>query len=336
MLQLNVNASVSYDILIGKGLLEACGNLIRKVTSAEKALLICGDTVDGLYSDTVLQSLEAAGFIASSFVYPHGEQSKTLDTFGRIMKCLATLNFCRSDLIVSLGGGVTGDLSGFAAACYMRGIDYVQLPTTLLSMVDSCIGGKCGVDLPQGKNMVGAVYQPKLVICDTDTLSTLPAETWAEGCAEIIKYGVLCKKDLLHTTNDNIEKTVYDCLSIKKAYVEADEYDTGKRRFLNLGHTVAHAIEQYTDYTVSHGKAVAMGLAVMTHFNPEVVAALKSCGLPTELPYPRKELCKLMLADKKRSGDSITIAVPLRLGICELVKIPCGELESFIFGGRDE
>lgn len=336
MLQLKINASKSYDVLIGGGLLEDCGNLIKNVTKAEKALLICGDTVDVLYADTVLQSLENAGFLASSFVYSHGEKSKTLDTFARIMRCLATLEFCRSDVIIALGGGVTGDLAGFAAASYMRGIDLVQIPTTLLAMTDSCIGGKCGVDMPQGKNMVGTVYQPRLVICDTDTLNTLPAEIYAEGCAEIIKYGVLCRKDLLTSTRPDIEKTVFECLNIKKTYVEADEFDGGTRRFLNLGHTVAHAIEEYSEYTVSHGRAVAMGLAVMTKHSPEVCEALEKCGLPTECPYSSKELCKLMLADKKRRGDKITLVVPVEIGKCELAEIPVDELKSFIFGGAHE
>ncbi len=336
MLQLSINASKSYDVLIDSGLLEACGNLIRNVTKAEKALLICGDRVDGLYADTVLQSLENAGFLASSFVYPHGEKSKTLDTFARIMKCLAALEFSKGDVIIALGGGVTGDLAGFAAASYMRGIDLVQIPTTLLAMVDSCVGGKCGVDMPQGKNMVGTVYQPRLVICDTDTLSTLPSETYAEGCAEIIKYAVLCKKELLTSAKNDIAKTVFDCLSIKKTYVEADEYDGGMRRFLNLGHTVAHAIEEFSEYTVSHGKAVAMGLAVMTKHNAEVCAALEKNGLPTECPYPSSELCKLMLADKKRRGDKITLVVPVEIGKCRLEEIPVSELESFIFGDCHE
>ncbi len=336
MLQLNINASKSYDVLIDSGLLEDCGNLIKNVTKAEKALLICGDTVDGLYADAVLQSLENAGFLASSFVYPHGEKSKTLDTFARIMKCLATLEFSKSDVIIALGGGVTGDLAGFAAASYMRGIDLVQIPTTLLAMVDSCVGGKCGVDMSQGKNMVGTVYQPKLVICDTDTLDTLPSETYAEGCAEIIKYAVLCKKELLTFARDDIAKTVFDCLSIKKTYVEGDELDGGMRRFLNLGHTVAHAIEEFSEYTVSHGKAVAMGLAVMTKHDTEVCAALEKYGLPTECLYPPSELCKLMLADKKRRGDRITLVVPVEIGKCRLAEIPVSELESFIFGDCHE
>lgn len=336
MLQLEINASESYDVLIDGGLLEACGNLIRKVTDAEKALVICGDTVEGLYADTVLISLENAGFLASAFTYAHGEKSKTLETYGCIMKCLATLEFSRGDVIIALGGGVTGDLAGFAAATYMRGMDFVNIPTTLLAMADSCVGGKCGVDMPQGKNMVGTFYQPKLVICDTDTLKTLPEDVYAEGWAEVVKYGILSKNVQITTSDYYVAKLIFDCLSVKKGYVERDEFDGGERRFLNLGHTLAHAIEEYSEYTVSHGKAVSIGLAVMTHNNSEVCEALKSHGLPVDCPYPAEELCKLMISDKKRKGDKITLVVPAEIGRCELVDVPVSELESFIFGGCHE
>ena len=336
MYTLTVNASESYDVIIGSGFLEDCGNLIRKVTKAEKALVVCGDTVEGIYADTVLQSLENAGFIASAFTYPHGEKSKTLDTFGRILKSLAVLEFSRADLVIALGGGVTGDMAGFAAASYMRGVDFVNIPTTLLAMVDSCVGGKCGVDMPQGKNMVGAFKQPKLVICDTDTLKTLPDEVCSEGWAEIIKYGVLGKSVDIMSADCNIDKLIFDCLSVKKRYVEADEFDCGDRRFLNLGHTLAHAIEEYSGYTVSHGKAVAMGLAAMTKYDATICNALKAHGLPVECPYPSKELCKLMISDKKRRGDSITLVVPNGIGNCRLEDVAFDKLESFIFGGCHE
>ena len=336
MYTLTVNASESYDVIIGGGLLEDCGNLIRKVTKAEKALVVCGDTVEGIYADTVLQSLENAGFIASAFAYPHGEKSKTLDTFGRILKSLAVLEFSRADLVISLGGGVTGDMAGFAAASYMRGVDFVNVPTTLLAMVDSCVGGKCGVDMPQVKNMVGAFKQPKLVICDTDTLKTLPDEVCSEGWAEIVKYGVLDKSVDITQSTLNIDKLILNCLSVKKRYVEADEFDCGDRRFLNLGHTLAHAIEEYSGYTVSHGKAVAMGLAAMTKYDAIVCDALKAHGLPVDCPYPAKELCKLMISDKKRRGDSITLVVPNGIGSCRLEDVAFEKLESFIFGGCHE
>ena len=335
MQKITISEPKKYDILIGSGLLSDCGRRIREVCDARRALVVCGDIVEGLYLDTVLQSLEDAGIGAGAFVYKNGEKSKNLDTYGRILKAMAALELSRSDLVIALGGGVTGDMAAFAAATYMRGCGLVHMPTTLLGMVDSCFGGKCGVDLPRGKNMVGTFYEPVLTLCDIDTLITLPPERLSEGWAEIVKYGVLCAPELLARDETDLEKLVSDCLCIKNDYVSGDREDHGRRRFLNLGHTVAHAIEEYSGYSVSHGQAVAMGLSVMTHGDERVCAALKGHGLPTECPYPANELCKLMINDKKRSGDTITLVVPRSIGYCELVEVKVTELESFLFGGEN-
>lgn len=339
MRSIRIKASKNYEVLIGSGMLNNCGELIRKVSKARKAVLVCGDIVEGLYADKVQSSLVSAGFEVFRFVYPHGEQSKNLQTFERLMCFMAENRFDRSDIAVALGGGVTGDLTGFAASAYMRGIDFIQIPTTLLAMVDSSVGGKTAVDLPQGKNLVGAFHQPSLVICDTDSLATLPSEVFSEGCAEIIKYAVLCKPDiltLLENPNDNIEQIIADSISIKQKLVEEDEFDKGSRQLLNLGHTIAHAIEKYTDFELPHGNAVAIGLAVICSValdekqSNKVISALQKCGLKTDCEYPFDILCQLMLSDKKCSGDEITLVVPKQIGECELKTIKSSELKGFL------
>jgi len=335
MTEIRVHASSEYSVLIGRGLLERCGEYIRNISGAEKVMLVCGDTVEALYAERAEASLSSAGFEVSRFVYPHGEQQKSLAVLGSLLNAMAEHGMSRSDLAVALGGGVTGDICGFASACYMRGIDYVQIPTTLLAMVDSSVGGKTAVDLDSGKNLAGAFHQPRLVLCDTETLDTLPDAIFAEGCAEAVKCAVLRDTELLSllsSPRENAQEIIRRCVTLKRDLVEADEHDRGERRLLNLGHTLAHAIEKYTCYTVSHGEAVAMGLSVMTKGAAAVVEALSSLGLPTECKYDKEELCKLMLADKKRSGDTLTLAVPHSLGCCELKEIKVSELKSFIFG----
>lgn len=339
MQSIRIKASKCYDVLIDKGIINNCGELIRSITKAKRIVLVCGDIVEKLYADKVQSGLEGAGFEVFRFVYPHGEQSKTLQTFASLMSFMAENHLDRSDIAVALGGGVTGDLTGFAAASYMRGIDFVQIPTTLLAMVDSSVGGKTAVDLPEGKNLVGAFHQPSLVICDADTLSTLPEEVFSEGCAEVIKYAVLCKPDiltLLDNPMENIEQIIADSIKIKQKLVEEDEFDKGSRQLLNLGHTIAHAIEKYTHFEVPHGNAVAIGLAAVCRLaldekqSGAVIEALKKCGLPTECEYPSEILCQLMLSDKKCSGDEITLVVPKCIGECELKTIKSSELKSYL------
>ena len=191
MITVPVKASKEYNIHIGTGLMERAGEYLRTVTKGDSIMLVCGDIVSELYAQPVTEALEAAGYRVARFVYPHGEQSKTPETYLALLNALAENGITRSDTVVALGGGVTGDLAGFAAATYQRGIPYVQMPTTLLAMVDSSVGGKTAIDLPAGKNLAGAFYQPSMVLCDLDTLSTLPGDVFADGCAEVIKYGVI-------------------------------------------------------------------------------------------------------------------------------------------------
>lgn len=342
MTRVHVSASTEYDVLIGHGLLPDCGEMIRSVSRAKRAVLVCGDIVDRLYADNVRLSLENSGFEVFKFVYPHGESSKDLATFSRLLSFMAQNHIDRSDIAIALGGGVTGDLTGFAAASYMRGIDFVQIPTTVLAMVDSSVGGKTAVDLPEGKNLVGAFHQPRLVICDTDTLTTLPQAVFSDGCAEIIKYAVLNGAyilELLENRSSSMEELIHACVSVKRDIVAQDEFDRGARQLLNLGHTVAHAVEKYSDFTVSHGRAVAIGLAVMCRAFADpsctqaVLKALESLGLPISCEYPLAELCKLMLGDKKRHGVYITLVIPQAFGSCELRDVPAEDLLAVLEKG---
>lgn len=348
MQKLTLNTKTPCEIFIERGILLECGRLLREKSGAARLVLVCGDTVDRLYADTAVHSLSQYGFEVHRFVYPHGESSKTPETLLSLLSFTAKCGLDRSDAIVALGGGVTGDIAGFASAVYMRGIDCIQIPTTLLSMVDSSVGGKTAVDLPEGKNLIGAFHQPRLVIIDPDTLGTLPPDSISDGCAEIVKYAVLCKPELCEMLPEIMQKTeeiIYECLKIKCRYIESDEFDVGQRRLLNLGHTVGHALEKYSEYTLSHGKAVAVGLYTVTRaafINGDcdmaslvaVWDALSSVGLPCEYTADVDELCKLIMLDKKKQSVDITLVIPHSMGHCELIKLPVSELNSYLFGGE--
>ena len=350
MKKVTVSASSEYDVLIGAGLLTAAGEQFKTaLPGAEKLAVVTDDNVELLYADTLEQSLAAAGFDVCRFVLPHGEAEKTGENYLQLLRFLADEGLTRADAVIALGGGVVGDLAGFAAATYLRGVRFVQMPTTLLAMVDSSVGGKCAVDLPAGKNLAGAFYQPCAVLADTDCLATLPPEEFAEGCAEILKYAILGDAALFDTLTRcgrsfDRETVIAACVEAKANYVAADERDGGVRALLNLGHTVGHAVERRSDYTVSHGEAVAMGLGVMARAADAagdcgredadaVCAALRAFGLPDAPNYPPAELLPLMYADKKRRGDTITLAVIRGIGNCELRTLPFAKLESYLKAG---
>lgn len=315
----------------------------------EKAALIADDTVDRLYGDKATSSLEDAGFSVVRHTFPAGERSKNLQTFAGILNFLAERELTRSDTIIALGGGVTGDMAGFAAACYLRGISFVQLPTTLLADVDSSVGGKTAVDLPAGKNLAGAFHQPSAVWIDTDCLATLPAEIYVDGAAECIKYGILTDPELfaLFSEGRDREETgrvIARCVKIKADYVCRDEHDNGVRQFLNLGHTVGHAVEKYSDYGIRHGYAVAVGMAVMARYGERegitepgtaarVEETLIRAGLPVQTDFSAEELAAAALTDKKRRGGEITLVIPERIGRCCLRTVPVGELVHVIAEG---
>lgn len=345
----SVRASRPYEVKIEAALLARAGGEIAALYGAPRSVLIVtDDTVNALYADALTVSLEKVGFTVSRFVFPHGEASKRIGTLGDIWNTLAEQKLTRSDLIVALGGGVTGDMAGFAAATFLRGIAYVQIPTTLLAMVDSSVGGKTAIDLSVGKNLVGAFYQPSLVLCDTDLLATLPPEIYADGCAEVIKYGYINDPTLLNMLKspftDAPEAVIARCIADKRDLVEADERDNGARQLLNLGHTAGHAVEACSNFEISHGSAVAIGMLLISRAavkkglcTPDVPThmeqMLRTYHLPTECPFGAAELAAVALSDKKRKGGTLTLVVPRALGQSELYPIAADAVEDFFAAG---
>ena len=266
---ISVHASRDYEVRIGSGLLTRTGELSAPLIKGRHAMIVSDSNVWPLYGSMVQASLEDAGFQVDHFVFPAGEQSKNTDTLVQLLTCLAQKGMTRSDGVFALGGGVTGDMAGLAASLYLRGIPCVQLPTSLLSVVDSSVGGKTAVDLPEGKNLVGTFTQPHLVLCDTNVLATLSPQVEAEGWAEIIKYGMIRSQELINfllenTPGTDIEWVIAHCVSIKRDVVAQDEQDNAVRQVLNFGHTIGHAIERCGGYSIYHGEGVAMGMAIMT------------------------------------------------------------------------
>ena len=339
----------SYDVLIENGLLSRVGQLLSERLKSRRALLVADDVIAGLYASTVIASLKEAGFDVSTFVFSHGEANKTWDTVGEILEAAADASLTRSDLLISLGGGVCGDMTGFAAAVYLRGVSFVQIPTTLLAAVDASVGGKTGVDLRTGKNLAGAFHQPSCVLFDPAVLETLPAEQMTEGKAEIIKHGVLAGGRLYEalcsgSLMDDIEEVVALNVAIKRDFVQADPCDTGCRQLLNFGHTIGHAIEKCSGYTIPHGQAVAMGMVAETKafikfYNEnyktlEIIQnLLEKNSIKFDIPYTAQELAQVALHDKKIASGNLNIIAPVGIGNCQIRSIPVSELESYIAGG---
>ena len=342
--KIDVKAGKPYSVKIGKGLLDKAGEEAKALGLDGKALIISDDNVAALCIEKASAALEKSGFEVFSFVIPHGESSKSAENLLAILEFAAENAFSRTDTFFALGGGVVGDLCGFAAAVYMRGTNFVQLPTTLLAAVDSSVGGKTAIDLEAGKNLAGAFYQPKLVLCDTATFDTLPDEEFSNGMAEVIKYGMFCDGgflDILTESNTDIEEIVARCVAIKARVVEADEFDKGERMFLNFGHTVAHAVENLSGYTTPHGSAVAIGMAVITKAAIALgkcesktfdilVELLKKYRLPFECPYGIDEVYNVTLKDKKNAHGKITLVIPTGKGESVLQKCDYDELKEII------
>ncbi len=344
MRSVTVKTSATYEVLIGSGLLQKAGEAVKKVISPCKAAIVTDSTVVHLYEETVRQSLTEAGFSVCTFVFPAGEASKNIHTLSHLLEFLAKEEMTRTDLIVALGGGVTGDLAGFGAAVYLRGIPFVQIPTTFLAAIDSSVGGKTAVDLEAGKNLAGAFYQPKLVLCDTDVLQTLPEVVFADGIAEALKYGVLGDTVLFEKIaggdfRQDLEEIIETCVSMKRDVVEEDEFDTGKRQLLNLGHTFGHAIEQKSHFQMTHGHAVAIGMHLIAKAAEAkgiaekgtaaaIAKALEQNQLPKETTFSPAEVAEGTLRDKKRRGGTISFVFPKKIGTCEIVKIPVEEVEE--------
>lgn len=338
-----VNASTTYEVKIGHGLLGSLGQALPALCKAGKVCIVSDSNVWPLYGHIAVESLEKAGLEVMHFVFPAGESSKNGETYLALLNFLAGNQVTRADCLVALGGGVVGDLTGFAAATYLRGIAYIQVPTTLLAMVDSSVGGKTAIDLPAGKNLAGAFYQPKLVLCDTATLDTLPEEIFRDGCAEVIKYGVLYDPALFaHLWEQGLgfdrEAVLTRCVEWKRDVVAQDEFDTGARMKLNLGHTIGHGIEALSDFSISHGKAVAIGMAIVSRAarcpdGGDILACLNTFGLPTTTDFAPEAIFRHTLSDKKRSGGTVNLIIPTAIGHCAIVPTPIGELQSFIEAG---
>jgi len=329
-----------YDIEIGTSL-DQIGARLQGLGFSQKIAFITNPTVKKLYGQRVVDSLKAAGFLVLSIEIPDGEQYKTLDWANAIYSALLINSFDRKSALVALGGGVIGDLTGFAAATFMRGVPFVQVPTTLLAMVDSSVGGKTGVNHAMGKNMIGAFYQPKKVLMDLDVLRSLPQEEFLAGMAEVIKYGVIWdasffeyldrkREKILALNPDVLSQIIQRSCEIKAEVVSKDEREGGLRAILNFGHTVGHAIETAENYTMRHGEAVAIGMVYASKLAhntglcnasvPERVEKLiKSYGLPTSLSAlsrkpPVTELMDTMRIDKKAEGGKVRFVLPKKIG----------------------
>lgn len=349
MTTVSIRASRSYEVKVSRGLLDTLGAETAALLKGRTAAIVSDSNVAPLYLDKTKASLEQAGFRVCSFVFPAGEASKDGQTYLELLEFLAEHQITRSDGLVALGGGVVGDLTGFAAATFLRGVNFIQIPTTLLAAVDASVGGKTAIDLKKGKNLAGAFYQPRLVLCDLNTLDTLPAEIFADGCAEVIKYGMIGDPDLLdllETTDfqKDPEEIVARCVAQKRDLVEQDEFDTGVRQLLNLGHTIGHGIEACSGYQLSHGKAVAIGMTLITRAAvafglcpaealPRLQSLLKKYHLPDAADYETQALYEKTLSDKKRIGSTIRLVVPTAWGKSQLHQVAVSDLLQWIEKG---
>ena len=349
MTTIEVNASKRYQVQIGPGLLPGLGEKVAALGKVQKVCIVSDSTVWPLYGAAADASLHAAGLNTCSFVFPAGEASKCGSTFLELLNFLAENRLTRSDILIALGGGVVGDLTGFAAACFLRGIRFVQVPTTLLAAVDSSVGGKTAIDLPGGKNLAGAFWQPSLVLCDTDCLNTLPEDIFRDGCAEVIKTAILFDEPLfLELVRDGLhfdrEKVIAACVAHKRDVVNADEFDRGQRQKLNLGHTIGHGVEAMSDFTLSHGKSVAIGTAIAARAAAKlgicdqgtatrIMWLLEKFGLPIFTHHTAAELAQMALSDKKRAGNTVNQILPKAVGDCIISPTPVTELESIIQAG---
>lgn len=327
----------AYEVRIGAGLLAELGAFVRPLFRGERAAIVVDENVAPLYGTVARDSLRCAGFTAEMLTIPAGESSKSLASAGALCAKLSARELDRGSFLVSLGGGVTGDLTGFVASVYLRGIPYVSVPTTLLAQVDSCIGGKTGVNTEAGKNLIGTFHHPAFVLADTETLGTLPERIWNEGFAEAIKHGIIRDAALFESaakiTRENAAEFVAQNIALKAAIVEADEREqNGTRALLNFGHTIGHAIEHAAGYgTFLHGEAISLGMVAAgavsvkrAGFSPKeqssIIDLLRQFALPTSLPpnFSREAIFAALPLDKKFEGGAIRFVVTPAIGSSRL------------------
>ena len=335
---IHVDASRSYDIIIGRGILAGLGDFVRPMLGNCRLAVLTDSNVDALYGNRIMDTLQTAGYDVCKYVIPAGEASKCADNLLAFLNFMAGAQLTRSDAVVAFGGGVVGDLGGLSASLYLRGVKYIQVPTTLLAAVDSSVGGKTAIDIPAGKNLVGSFYQPSLVCCDTALMDTLHPNIYRDGCAEVIKYGMILDAalyDTLHTLPFDRDAVVARCVEIKRDVVQQDEFDNGVRGLLNFGHTFGHAIEKLSNFGVSHGEAVAKGMVIAARIAPlcglcdvsdELVALLVEYGFDISCPYSAQQIYDALLSDKKRRGGKISVVLPRAVGDCILYDMPVEEL----------
>ena len=343
MKQIHVTASRPYTVTIGQDLLSQLGDTVCSVTHAKKVCIVSDTQVWPLYGETVRKSLEASDLQVHSFVFPAGESSKNAQNYLELLNFIAENQLSRQDCLVALGGGVVGDLTGFAAATYLRGIPYIQVPTTLLAMVDSSVGGKTGIDLPSGKNLCGAFWQPAAVVCDYTTLDTLPEASFRDGCAEIIKYAILFDPALFATLEQigkefDAEAVITRCVELKRDIVAQDELDHGSRMLLNFGHTIGHSIEKCSQYSISHGHAVAMGIGIVSRAShcpdaSRICQLLAQFQLPSTTDFSSAALFSAAMSDKKQHAGTVQLILPKAIGQCAIVPTPTEQLQAFIEEG---
>lgn len=344
--RITVNGSTSYDVIVEHGILDRVGEILRDEFEGEKALIITDSNVAALYLGNVSDSLREAGYETSSIVLSPGEQTKNIDNYFFLLNTLSEREFVKTDIIIALGGGMVGDLAGFVASTYKRGMRIAMLPTSLIAAVDSSVGGKTAVNLPSAKNQVGIIRNPSIVLCDPDVILSLSDDELHNGYAEIIKYGILNGPDIIESLRQARESSDYldvivKSVSIKRNVVEMDESDMDFRQFLNLGHMIGHAIEADSDYIIPHGAAVATGLALeakccalagFTEMSTylDISALLEEFDFVISEKYSSADLLPYILRDKRIRDGEIQILVPNKIGECVMRSLPANRIEDFI------
>ncbi len=342
---IRINVGKGYDFMADSGLIDQVCPQTMYLAPVNRVAILTDSNVGPIYADRIVKAFDEEKIRAYTFTYPAGEQSKNISVVADFLDFMAENHITRNDMVIALGGGVTGDMAGFAASIYMRGIKFMQVPTTLLAAVDSSVGGKTGVDTKFGKNMTGTFWQPSMVLYDTDTFATLSEDAILDGTAEIIKTAAIKKLRLFKKLEEedlaeNLDEIVSSCVNIKGEIVAEDEKDTGIRKMLNFGHTFGHAIELRSGYSISHGRAVAMGMLMVTKATEKhrlteegtyerLYKLIASKGFETETDIPLDELCEAARNDKKADGNFIKIIYLKRIGKSAELSIRYDELMSF-------
>lgn len=345
-------SSRTYQVIVGAGILETVGSVCRSTVGGEACCVISDSTVAPLYAERACHALSEAGYRCTELTFPAGEASKRITTLEQLLEQIAQAQLTRDDLIVALGGGVTGDMAGLAAALYLRGIQVVQVPTSLLAMVDSSVGGKTAVDLEAGKNLIGAFLQPSAVLADVQCLSTVSPDLFRDSCGEVIKHGVIADAELFSqleahpfTQASHDEATLVSVIArnieIKRNVVSADEKERGLRQTLNFGHTIGHAVEAASNFTLGHGTCVAIGMCCIARaacakgwcssdVPARIEAVVAAHGLPTDTNLAHDLIVQFAAHDKKRHGNGLNVIIPTRIGEVEVKRLSLDEFRELV------